>query len=97
MVSKAMQSGGKELPRPLGTNYIHRATNLRARRTGSPIIRQRAAPSPNEAAPEKLLSYLHYRSANTLQPDKTKTDFPHHSCTPKFNPFSPGIEKHNNH
>lgn len=67
MMSKAMQSGGKELPRPLGTNYIHRATNLRARRTGSPIIRQRAAPSPNEAAPRKavVLSALQVRQYPT--------------------------------
>ena len=28
---------------------------------------------------------------------RQKIDFPHLSCTPKFNPFSPGIEEHNNH
>ena len=28
---------------------------------------------------------------------RQKIDIPHLSCTPKFNPFSPGIEEHNNH
>ena len=42
-----------------------------------------------------LLSYLSLRHAKASQLDKTKIDFPHLSCTPKLNPFSPGIEEHN--
>ena len=41
-----------------------------------------------------LLSYLSLRHAKASQLDKTKIDFPHLSCTPKLNPFSPGIEEH---
>ena len=43
-----------------------------------------------------LLSYHHHRHAKASQLDKTKIDFPHLSCTPMLNPFSPGIEEHNN-
>ena len=41
-----------------------------------------------------LLSYLSLRHAKASQLDKTKIDFPHLSCTPMLNPFSPGIEEH---
>ena len=41
-----------------------------------------------------LLSYLSVRHAKASQLDKTKIDFPHLSCTPMLNPFSPGIKEH---